>query len=263
MAAGATTLIDKMIAFAALDRLALFAAELARRAPPGDVAFWRALEPALSPLTKAELDVVPSLRRDYANTVRWMQTRRYVRLSDAVWEALAWSGKKRPWWDPVAPYLYRPHQTVNRFAARCGIFLAVAERPSNEFFRALEEARERAQSLDPGPIARLVFNPAGWNHPMLEGCDDADYVARAHGRAAVQTLARLQASLRAKGIVKSEDVAAALAGPLGHAHADPFTGEPMRYDPSTQTLGFFIQAKYLSGVTRFLHQRYGRMAVPL
>jgi hypothetical protein len=63
--------------------------------------------------------------------------------------------------------------------------------------------------------------------------------------------------------VKSEDVAAALAGPLGHAHADPFTGEPMRYDPSTQTLGFFIQAKYLSGVTRFLHQRYGRMAVPL
>lgn len=263
MASDATNLIDKMIAFAALDRLALFATELARRAPRGDAAFWRALEPVLVPHTKAELDVVPSLRRGVTETVRWMQTRRHVRLSDASWETLSWSGKTRPWWDAVAPYLYRPHQTVNRYAARCGIFLAVGERPSSEFFEASAEAGRRARALEPGPVARLVLNPAGWSHAMMEGCDDADYVGRAHGRAGVQTLARLQMNLRARGITKPQDVAAALAGPLGKAHLDPFSGEPMRYDPATRTVGFDIEAKYSSGVARSLRQRYGRMALPL
>jgi len=263
MAADATTLLDKMIAFVGLDRASLFVAELARRTPRGDAVLWRRLEALLAPLTKAELDVVPSLRREFADVVRWTQTRRYVRLSEASWEILAYSGKTRPWWDPVAPYLYRPHQTVNWFAARCPLFLAVAERPSTEFFQAIEAARARASTLDPGPVARVILNPAGWDHPLVSNCDSSDYIARMHARAGVQTLVRLLVRLHARGITRPEDVASALAGPLGRAHPDPFTGKPMRYDSATRTLGFDAEPKYLSGVARGSRQRYGRMALRL
>jgi hypothetical protein len=263
MAGDANALIDKMIAFAALDRVALFASELARHAPSGDDVFWRALELTVLPLTKEELDVAPVFARELAKSVQWFRTRHYVRLSDSTWESLRWTGKTRPWWDPVAPYLYRPHQTVNWYVARCRIFIGVGERPSTEFLEARRDARERVRARDPGPIASVLFNPAGWRHPLLVGCDDADYIGRSHGRAGVQTLARLLVNLRAKGITKPEDVAAALAGPLGQAHPDPFTGKPMRFDPQTGTIGFDIETEQLSGVARPIRERYGRMALPL
>jgi hypothetical protein len=163
----------------------------------------------------------------------------------------------------VSPYLYRPHQTVNWFAARCPFFLAAAEQPSSELFRAAEAARGRARALDPAPVARMILNPVGWNHPLISNCDFTDYIARAHGRAGVQTLVQLLVRLHARGITRSQDVAATLAGPLGRAHADPFTGEPMRYDPATQTIGFDAEAKHISGAARHMRKRYGRMALRL
>lgn len=263
MAAQATTLLDKMIAVAVLDRAALFVAELARRAPRGEAGLWRRLESLVAPPTKAELDLVPLLRGEQANLVAWLRTRNHVRFSDAVWEAFAYSGKTRPWWDPLAPYLHRPHQTVNWLVARCRIFLALAETPSTEFASASEAARERARALDPGPVKGLLMNPAGWRNPLHDGCDRADYFARMHARAGVQTLARLLVRLHAKGITKPEQVAAALAGPLGQAHPDPFSGQPMRYDAATRTVGFDVKESHLSGVARGLRQRYGRMALRL
>ena len=79
----------------------------------------------------------------------------------------------------------------------------------------------------------------------------------------MQTLARLQVTLRAKGITKPEEVAAALSGPLGVAHPDPFTGKPMRFDAQSGTIGFEAEEMQLTGVARGLRQRYGRMALPL
>ncbi len=262
MARDATMLIDKMIAFAALDREALFVAELARHTPRSEAALWRRLESVVAPLSQAELDVVPSLRREFASTARWGSTRDHARLSDTMWEGLAaYTEKTRPWWQPAAPYFYRPHQTVNWFAASCRLFLAVAERPSTEFFDALGTARDQAASLDPGPIYSLVVNPAGWRHPLIGPCKYADYVARAHGRAGVQTLAHLIVKLRVSGISKPEEIAKALAGPLGKAHADPFSGEPMRFDPANATIGFDALNQHLSGAARPLRARYGRVAL--
>jgi hypothetical protein len=264
MSKDAVSLIDKMIAFAMLDRIALFSAELARRMPRGEAASWKRLEALLGPLTKEELDVLPSLRRELAQTVRLMQDRRFVRPSERVWEGLAYIGKTKPWWDPVAPYLYRPHQTANWYAACGRILLSVGERPSTEFFTALAAAKEQSRSLDPGPLASVIINPAGWRNPYgTQGCDTTDYIARAHGRAGVQTLSRLVVKLRAAGISKPEDVAAALAGPLGAAHPDPFTGKPMRFDPSGGTVGFDILTAHLSGVARELGERYGKLALRL
>jgi hypothetical protein len=84
-----------------------------------------------------------------------------------------------------------------------------------------------------------------------------------HAFAGVQRLVHLQVMLRATGISKPEEVLAALAGPLGRSHLDPFTGKPMRFDARTRTIGFDTQPKYISGPARALVERYGRMALPL
>ena len=98
---------------------------------------------------------------------------------------------------------------------------------------------------------------------MIDGCDATDYVIRMHGRAGVQSLAQLVVKLRAAGVSKPDDVAAALAGAIGQAHPDPFTGQPMRFDAGDGTVGFDALNKHLSGVARPLRDRYRRMALPL
>jgi len=264
IAAGSRTLLDKMIAYAALDRDALFIAEIARRISPGEIALWRHLQALARLPTKDELDVVPSLKEEIAAQIRWMQTRRYVRLPDSYYELLKFDPGigTRPWWDSFAPYLYRPHQSVNLFAARAPIMLAVAERPSTEFFKASEAARERARALTPGIVSGTILNPVGRNHYHLNH-DYLEYIGRMHGFAGVHTLVRLQVTLRARGISKPDEVRAALAGPLGRSYLDPFTGESIHFEPSTGTIGFDTQPKYISGVARTLVERYGRMALPL
>jgi hypothetical protein len=264
MARDAASLIDKMIAFVLLDRTAIFAAALARHMPRGEAPLWRRLEALLDPLMQEELDVRPSVRRGIAYSVSFMQAPGYARLSDLMYEALSYDDKTRPWWDPVAPYLYRPKQTANWYAARCRVFLVVAEHPSTEFFTAARAAKDQARALDPGPVASVLFNPAGWRHPLnSDGCDYSNYFARAHGRAGVQALSRLVVKLRAAGISKPEEVSAALEGPLGQAHPDPYSGKPMRFDASNGTVGFDMLNEHLSGVAREVRQRYGRMALRL
>jgi hypothetical protein len=254
-----------MISYAALDRDALFIAEIARRISPEETALWPRLEALARAPTKDELDVAPALKQEIATIVRWMQTRRYVRLPDSEYELekiLPGSIGTRPWWDSFAPYLYRPHQSVNLFAARAQIMLAVAERPSTEFFKASDVARERMRALAPGILWGTILNPVGHNHYHLRG-DYLDFIGRVHGFAGVHTLVHLQVMLRATGTSKPEEVLAALAGPLGRSHLDPFTGKPMRFDPSTGRIGFDTQLKYISGAARALVERYGRMALPL
>ncbi len=264
LAAGSNTLIVKMIAFAALDRDGLFVVELARKLPPGDRVSWQRLAALTRPPTPEELDVVRSLKLERAQVVGWMRTRHYVRMSDELYEAFkAFAPRTRPWWDSAAPYLYRPHQSVNRYVAQTNIALGVAGRPSAEFLDAVEDARTRLRTLEPGLLLRLVLSPAAYSHYLLEdGGDYSDYIGRAHSHAGVQSLVRLQVTLRAAGLTKPADVAAAMGGPLGARHAEPFTGKPMRYDAAGGTLSFPAEQKYLSGVARAIH-RNGRVELPL
>lgn len=274
VAIGSRSLLQKLVAFYALDMDALFLAEIARKVPPGDRALWSRIEALVRAPTKEELDVVPALRREIALYVRSMQTRRYVRLPDSYYEMAnnlpGHAIGTRPWWDPIAPYLYRPHQTVNLFAARSRIDLSLAEHPAAQFFEAREAARRQGKALEPGLLARFILNPVGHRHDYLHNVGDPDdvrpypdYIARTHGHAGVQTLVRLQVTLRAAGLSKPDEIAAALAGPLGSSHPDPFTGVPMRFDPRTNTIGFESRERYHSYPVRELVKRHGRMALPI
>ena len=266
MAVGSRTLLVKMLSYAALERDALFAADMARQMPPKrDAALWRRLETLVRAPTKDELDVVPNLRVTFAQDMRWMQTRRYVRLSDSYY-ALSERVSPgelgtRPWWDPVAPYLYRPNHSLNLYAAKVKIRLTVAEHPSKDYYRATKEAGDRVKILDPGMLGSMIVNPIGRRHPNLQA-GEIDYICRMHGHSGVLTLVRLQSKLRASGISTPEAVREVLASPLGSSHADPFTGEPMRFDAENRTIGFATEVKCISGASRALI-RDGRIALPL
>ena len=265
VAAGSNTLIAKMIAFAMLDGDAMFAAELARHLPARDRAQWKRLQATLRAPTKTELDVVPVLERERAMTARWMSTRQYVRMSDATYEAIrSWQPEfKRPWWNRVAPWLYRPHYSVNKYVAQSRIMQSVAEHPGNEFFAAQREARSRARELD-GPFWRmLLLSPARNFQEFFGGYDSSDYIGRAHATAGVQALAGLQARLRAAGIIKPAEIERALAGPLGRAHPNPFTGKPMDFDREKMTLGFDCPMELVTGSARGAIFADGKVSLPL
>ena len=268
IAVGSRSLLTKLLAYALLDIDAWFAVEIARRSRAGKTPLWARLEGLVREPSKAELDIVPVLRQEIAWTITRMRTRRHVRLSDSDYESMKsvpdLGGRtERPWWDPVAPLLYRPHQSVNLYAVRTNFSLEVAKLPSSEFYKGVEAAEKHLLEAEPSMLARVVLNPVGYDHEVLKWYAWYDYAGRMHGASGVQTLARLMVRLKAAGISKPDDVAAALAGPLGRDHPDPFTGKPMRFDPKNETIGFDTKLKYQSGVTTPLVERYGRMALPL
>jgi hypothetical protein len=58
-------------------------------------------------------------------------------------------------------------------------------------------------------------------------------------------------------------VAQALAGPLGAAHADPFTGQPMAFDAEKMSLVFPCDLKFLSGMARMASDNKPKVELPL
>ena len=267
LGAGTRGLIQKMVFYALLDQDAVFIAEIARKIPSAAQAHWRRLEGLVRVPAKNEVEIVPGLKHEFAMNMAWMQTRSNVRLPDSHYElAKNFPDRisERPLWDPVLPYLYRPHYSLNVNARRASIVLVLAALPSTEFFKGKEAAEKQLDALEPGLVKGLALSPAGYRHDLLE-VFYFDYIARMHTTSGVQTLVRLLVNLKAAGITKHEDVVAALAGPLGRAHPDPFTGGPMRFDPKTETVGFDTQleVKLFSGAVRGLVERYGRMALPL
>jgi hypothetical protein len=265
MAAGSRTLISKMIAVAMIDRSAVFAAEIARRMPLGEKALWGRLTLVMRPPTREELDATSAVDLEFADAVEWIGTRRYVRLPESYFEALKTSEdvKDRPWWEPVAPWFYRPHYSANLYVAKFKIMRAVAELPSTEFLKAVAARRGRAEALEPRGWKRIVFSPAGSDHELLRYYDVSDYFGRMHAHAGFQALVRLQVLLRAAGIRKPAEVTEALDATLGRAAPDPFTGNPMRFDAAKMTIGFEFAPKYLSSGAREFADAKGRVEMPL
>jgi len=87
------------------------------------------------------------------------------------------------------------------------------------------------------------------------------------GLLSAQQLSLLKAAVAANAgrhaeALQEMEVEAALAGPLGAAHPDPYSGLPMRFDPTNATIGFESNSQRGSIIER-LKKRYGRVAVPI
>ncbi len=268
MASHSRTLIDKMLSHTMLSRDVLFVAELARKIAPSDALLRLRLATLTRPLSREELDIVPALREEIARSMRAVQTRHHGHTPNWLYEAAkddpaVFDFDRRPWWDRFAPYLYRPHQSLNEYAVMARMSLGVAAAPSTGFLAASRELTSKFEATMPSSLYDMMLNPAGRIHYYLGRPMFSDYIGRMHGVAGLHTLVRLQVALRAKGALTPGAVAEALFSPIGSAHLDPFAGKPMVFDPKTGTIGFDAEAKYYSGQTGALLQRYGRMAIPL
>lgn len=265
VAAGSRTLLPKMVAFAMLDATAMSSSEFARTLPPSAGNLWRRLEAITRAPAKSELDVTGPLRVELGQEAAMMMKRRNVRLPDAYYETMRAVGdpKTRPWWDPVAPWLFRPHYSVNQLVAMQEVLLRVVDAPPTTIFAEIDRRRAQAKQLEPGSLERWILSPAGHLLPALADYDPTDYVVRMHGHAATQALVALQVRLRALGAATPEAVAAALAGPLGAAHLNPFTGKPMDFDAQAMTLGFACEEKHLTGAARGLRTAKGKVELLL
>ncbi len=268
MAAHSRTLIDKMIAYAMLSSDALLIAEMVRKIAPGEKSLWPRLATLTRPLSREELDIAPALREEMARSMRAVQTRHHGHTPNLLYEAAkddpaVFDFDRRPWWDWFAPYLYRPHQSLNEYAVIARMTLGVAAAPSTGFLAASREMTSKVEAMTPSRLSGMILNPAGLIHYYLGLPLFSDYTGRMHGVAGLHTLVRLQVALRAKGALTPGAVAEALSGPIGSAHLDPFAGKPMVFDPKTETIGFESEAKYFYGQTSSLVQRYGRLAIPL
>jgi len=248
MAVGSRSLIQQMIAFAGISRTELFAAELARRLSIGDKALWQKLEGALQPLSAVELDVTGALRFEHAQGVKFRQTRRFVRFSDATYEAFAMMGtpRTRHWSDALWPYLYRPRYNTNHYVARTDLLLKAGAVPAADFLRTVDALTAQADALLPAEWVRWFVNPVGWDHEYLGSrVGETDYIGRSHGLAAMQALVRLQVRLRAEGARDPDLVRRAIAGPLGKEFHNPFDGRPALFDETLEAIGFEVPARFL------------------
>jgi len=271
VATGARSLITKMVGLSTLQRDAFFASELARIPGKQATAVLGRLLAVVRPLAEVEIDVRKSHEIERAQRISWMQTRRYVRLSDDYYRFFKESFElelSRPWWDPIAPYLYRPHQSINRYVTQTEILHGVAELPATEYATGAAAAYEKARALSPRGLASIFVNPVGNRHPYLSvapgGLVNKEgytaYFARARATQAIYTMVALQIRLRDAGITRPSAVEHAQEGPLFRAHPDPFTGKPMRFDPNTRTIGFKSPV-VMGGTSPSLYERYGRVAV--
>src|SRR5262245_56927642 len=91
-AAGARSLVFKVVVYAALQRDAFFASELARLPGAQTPALLARLKGIARPLTDAEADVRRVLEIERGLQARWMSTRSYVRLPDSEYR-----NDTRPW----------------------------------------------------------------------------------------------------------------------------------------------------------------------
>ena len=273
VASGARSLLVKVVALSCLNNDALFASELARVPGRQSAALLGRLKAIVRPLADAESDMRKVVELERALMISWMRTRNFVRLSDEhyrVFSSYNNRSESRPWWDPVAPYLYRPHQSVNRYAAQIEILLRVAAMPPKDFAAGAAAAEAEAKALLPRGLARELVNPVGTNHPLLAVTPAAfgdsnlitPYIGRAHVTQALYTLVTLQIALRQAGVAGPSAIERALDGPLFKAHPDPFTGQPMLFDAKTRTIGFDPPVR-VSAAIGLVRERYGRIAVEL
>jgi hypothetical protein len=268
IAAGPNMLLLKWYALRLLQSEAMFVSTLVREKAETIGSVLPRLAVLMRPLSGLEVDLAKAQVRDRNHLAAMLRKRESARLSDVIYRAI---DRDVPWWNFAAPLLYRPQESINLFVAQTDLLMKVSEVPAVAFETAAADALRRARDLEPRGALRLFVNPAGRNIPTFDvfpgqmslGFDVTSFAPRAHAMQGVNELVTLQIKLHAAGITSPEAVAAALAGPLGVAHPDPFTGKPMRYDAKTNSIGFEATLEYGSSALREVIKKFGRVAVVL
>jgi hypothetical protein len=252
-AAAAVSIADKVASLVPLQRNALLIAELVRTKPQQVKPLLQRLEILMRPLNAAEADMEKVMHFEagfWANVL--------PQLTAYPWDDVKWLRY-------VAPFFYRPVETANLYAAQSALHRKIANLPASEYYQARDEVKRQAIALIPQGPTNYFVNPFGrFNLELLTGegaFDSSLYIGKVHDTQALFALVSLQLKLNAINATTPKAIAAALAGPLGATHPNPYSGQPMNYDPKTNSLGF--ESKNKSGFQAIKKRYGGRAAVAL
>lgn len=252
-AASAVSIADKVASLVPLQRNSLLIAELVRAKPQQVKPFLQRLEILMRPLNTAEADMEKIMRFEagfWANMLPQLT-------------AYPWDGVR--WLRYVAPLFYRPGETANLYAAQSALQRKIANLPASEYYQARDEVKRQALALIPQGLANYFVNPFGrLNMELLTGegaFDSSPYIGKVHDTQALLALVTLQLKLNALNATTPKAIAAALSGPLGATYTNPYSGQPMNYDPETNSLGF--ESKNKSSFQAIKKRYGGKVAVAL
>jgi len=275
VAAGSRRLVTKMIALVMLTRDTLFASELALLHGDHIPSLLPRLKAIARPLSGAESGMGKVIEFERAQEAILMQSREVARnvlhnvyhspaedsSAHGVVHALGTIGHGTLF--ALAPYLYRPQQSINRHAAQTALLRPLVTLSAADFVSAAIAAEAESDALAPLNLTNLLVNPVGW----FVGADIrkwTPYIGRVHAAQALHSLVALQIALREAGMTRMKAIERAAGGAVFHAHPDPFFGKPMRFDPGTRTVGLDIPDHFMSaGELQSLRKRYGRVAIEL
>jgi hypothetical protein len=252
-AAGAATMAQKQVSLAYLQANALFVSELASRRPEA-AAYLPRLQALMRPLSAEEAAMGAVLQNEWAFNAHQLGNDvfvAYVLTLDNGWPRF------------LARRLYRERETMNLYAAQVALGRNVAQVPATQYREAMAKAKSAVEALVPQSYPGMLVNPTGkLILTEMAGSLSLDYVGRMHDTQALLALVSTQLALRAAGASTPEAVTAALAGPVGQAHLNPYTGKPMAYEASTGRLSFDTQGNMTPAISA-LKKKYGKVAVSL
>ena len=255
VAANAAMVGTKFVSLNYLQMHALFVSDLVRTRPAASAKYLSRLQGLVRPLTAEEADMSKVLRTDATHQARMLrhdEIARMARIDGGGW----------PGW--LVPLFYREGETINVYATQNALRRKVAEVPATQYASAAEEAKRAAAALVPDGVLRPLINPVGIT--QLEEMADYDViniVGRMHDAQGILALVSTQLALHAAGAKTPEAIEKALAGPLGVARPDLYTGKPMLYDAKASSLGFLSPTRPSTLVTAIKKRMGGRVAVAL
>jgi hypothetical protein len=252
-AIGARSMVDQLLAGWILSRDALFISEVLRAKREALAPYRARIAAMLEAPSPRAFSFVEAVRNETRMQIS------FARDPDWAWGERLMDRTPPTWLVFLRKFAYRPNATANRFAENYRFQEGLAMAPAAAFDAAA--AGEKARLDLKGALGwDWIVNPAG----KLYAHSDIlpSYIAQMHDTAALLRLVSLQLALYEKGAPTAEAVAAALAGEIGKAFANSYTGKPMDFDVKSNSLSFEPRGDRIW--IRTLKERFnGRIAVAL
>jgi len=258
MLAGAKLVYTKNSAILMLMRDGLFISEMVKAQPVAFAHYKGRLANSLRPLDKDEANTT-YISNELKNGISILADMNFESFDFYMnlWTDFHWYS---PFLNRVLWLGYRPHATANFAAQHNQIEVDLAEAAPTDFLQQSKLAAAKHHALDLEKSSFFV-NPMG-NYIISDVHPDISsaYVPILHDLRGLLALLSLQIELMSNAPPSSSTVSALLAGPKGAQFANPYTGKPMDYDATKNTISFTPQGRI--GITREMKKRFsGQMAV--
>ena len=220
-------LLTKMVAVTRLKRGFRLASEIMAAYPPTN-AQAAVLMRILAPLGAGELDMARAFRSEFIFEQGMVESISVAAMADADTDT-----DKKLMWTFMELFLFKRNATINLIYARNRDLAALGTLPADEFLNRIQRQANAASRLS-WPSWHFAYNPIGKILGEISIPDYIRYIGRIHNLDGLLRLVKLQLLMQQRGAGSMQD-ADFLVDP---ALINPYTRQPMGWDPTSRTLYF-------------------------